>query len=65
MKLPSLIRATLMPASLAPTRFPPVAMVCSPQRVRFRRIWERMTITTAQMISAQEKPPNHLAQAGC
>ncbi len=33
-KLPILIQRTLTPASAAPIRFPPVAIVCSPQRVQ-------------------------------
>ncbi len=46
MKLPILTLATLMPASLAPTRLPPAAMVCRPQRVRVSTTWKIATSTT-------------------
>ena len=59
MKLPILIRATLMPASLAPSRFPPVAIGVQAPAGPGQHDVEDMTITTAQMISAQVKPPNH------
>jgi len=51
MKAPILIRATLMPASLAPCRLPPTATVCSPHRVRLKMSWKIRTNTTAQVIS--------------
>ena len=49
MKFPYLIRATLMPASRAPSRLPPTATVCSPHRVRVSTMWKMTTSTTAQM----------------
>ena len=53
MKLPYLIRATLTPASLAPSRLPPVAIVCSPHRVRVSTTWRMAVRMMAQVISAQ------------
>ena len=53
MKLPYLIRFTLMPASLAPRMLPPTATVCSPHLVRLSRIWKKITSTMAQVIMAQ------------
>ena len=52
MKLPYLIRFTWMPASRAPSRFPPTETVCRPQRVRVSRMWKITVSTTAQMIGA-------------
>jgi hypothetical protein len=54
MKLPYLIRFTWMPASRAPSRFPPAAIVCRPQRVRVSTIWNTMVSATAQTMSAHE-----------
>ena len=53
MKLPYLIRLTLMPASCAPSRLPPTATVCRPHRVRVSTTWKMATRTTAQTISDQ------------
>ena len=52
MKLPYLIRFTRMPASRAPSRFPPAETVCRPQRVRVSTMWNTTVSTTAQMIGA-------------
>ena len=48
MKFPILIRATLMPASVAPSRLPPTETVCSPHRVRVSTMWKIATITRHQ-----------------
>src|ERR1022692_4456396 len=57
MKLPYLILATLMPDSLAPSRLPPTATVCSPHLVRVSTTWKIATRMTAQMIADQAYPP--------
>ena len=49
MKLPYLIRPTLMPASRAPSWLSPVAIVCSPQLVLVSTTWKIATRMTAQM----------------
>ncbi len=58
MKLPILIRLTLMPASRAPSRLPPTEIVYRPQRVLVRITWKIRTRTVAQMISDHASPPN-------
>ena len=58
MKLPILIRLTLMPASRAPSRLPPTEIVYRPHRVRVRTTWKIRTRTVAQMISDQASKPN-------
>src|ERR1700683_5147140 len=64
MKLPYLIRPTLMPASRAPSRFPPAEIVYRPHRVRVSTTWKIRTRTTAQTNGAHyhglPEPPSHL-----
>ena len=55
MKFPILIRRTLTPASAAPIRFPPVATVCSPQRVQLSTNWNARTIPSTQKNSQLRK----------
>ena len=50
--LARLLRPTLMPASRAPSRFPPAETVCRPQRVLVSTIWKIAVSRTAQMIGA-------------
>ena len=58
MKLPILIRLTLMPASRAPSRLPPTETVYRPHRVLVRMTWKIRTRTVAQMISDHASAPN-------
>ena len=58
MKFPILILVTLMPASVAPSRFPPTDTVCSPHRVLVSTMWKSATITRHQMSSAQSPAPS-------
>ena len=58
MKLPTLIRLTLIPDSRAPSRLPPTETVYRPHRVLVRMIWKMMTRTVAQMISDHCAAPN-------
>ena len=58
MKLPILIRLTLIPASLAPSRLPPTETVYRPHLVLVRITWKIRTRTLAQMISDHASKPN-------
>ena len=58
MKLPILIRLTLMPDSLAPSMLPPTETVYRPHRVLVRMTWKIRTRTEAQMISDHASKPN-------
>ncbi len=52
MKLPMRMRLMSIPASAAAIALPPVAIVCSPQRVWRSTVCITATIATAQTISA-------------
>ena len=54
-KFPILIMRTLIPASAAPIRLPPVATVWSPQRLSVSTSWSSSTIPSAQKNSAFRK----------